>query len=335
MGTRSRRIRIGAALSALAGATILPLGTAEAAPPPPIRCGAVITQSTTLATDIGPCAKGGLVVGANNITLDLGGHRVFGKDNKTKDGIGIRVAGRTGVTVRNGVVTFFDAGVSIEGGSGNTVTGLLVNRNVSDGSTDFGDGIALSTTAGNTIIGNNVTYNGPFDGIGIFGASTGNLLEDNFVGNNSEGFTGEDGIRVEGPGAANNTVRGNTVVGNTLDGIAIFGTGGNINNTIEDNTVTGNGFGHLGARPGDGIRLFIRGNSNIVRNNQVHDNAGNGIIVGSQSNQILSNNSTGNGLEPGVAAVFDLLDTNTAPVCDNNTWSGNVFGTANPACTTL
>lgn len=162
--------------------------------PPAIRCGSVITQSVTLAADVGPCAKGGLVIGADNITVDLGGFRVFGKDNKDKDGIGILVSGRTGVTVRNGVVTFFDAGVAIAGGSANTVEDLLLNRNIGPSNGDFGDGVAVSSSSGNIIRDNNVTYNGPFDGIGLFGASTGNTIEGNFVGNNDVPFTGEDGI---------------------------------------------------------------------------------------------------------------------------------------------
>lgn len=311
---------------------------AVGAPPSGIRCGTVITQSVTLAADVGPCAKGGLVIGADNITVDLGGFRVFGKDNRDKDGIGILMSGRTGVTVRNGVVTFFDAGVAIVGGSANTVEDLLVNRNIGPSNGDFGDGIAVSSSSDNVIRDNNVTYNGPFDGIGLFGASTDNTIEGNFVGNNDVPFTGEDGIRIEGPGATGNAVRSNTVVGNTLDGIAVFGTGGNENNVITDNTVTGNGFGHLGARPGDGIRLFPRANQNTVSGNRVHDNAGNGIIVGRTAtgsfaatlNVITGNTATGNARQPGTSPAFDLLDQN--PGCDANTWAANVYGTAFPAC---
>lgn len=328
----------------LLGAVVASMALAApvaAAPPPAIRCGTVITEDTTLTHDVGPCNKGGLVVGADGITLDLGGFRVFGRDNRQKDGIGILLPGRSGVTVRNGVVTFFDAGVAIQGGSGNTVDGILANRNVGSTTGDFGDGIAISGSAGNTITGNDVTYNGPYDGIGLFGASTGNLIEGNFIGNNDVPFTGEDGIRIEGPGAAGNIVRGNTVVGSTLDGIAVFATGGNTGNVIEENTVTGNGFGHLAARPGDGIRLFPRANDNVVRNNHVHDNAGNGIIVArvltstgveiaATGNDILGNVATGNVRQANAATTFDLLDQN--PGCDANVWSGNVYGTASPAC---
>ena len=316
-------------------------GVASSAPAA-VKCGTVITQNTTLTANVGPCARGGLVIGADGITLDLGGFAVQGKANRTGDGAGILVSGRTGVTVENGRVTDFDAGVALVGGSGNRVENLLVKDNV--GTTkrgDFGDGIALADSDDNEIVGNDVIHNGPFDGIGLFGASSGNLLEDNVVSGNDVSFTADDGIRIEGPGATNNVVRGNTVTASTLDGIAIFSdqaTGQlNTGNLIEGNTVTGNGFGILGARPGEGIRTFLRANDNTVRDNFVTDNAGSGILIanGSLNNTVADNVSTGNARQATAGTRFDLHDANVAPTpCDNNLWSGNVYGTANQACVT-
>jgi len=114
-------------------------------------------------------------------------------------------------------------------------------------------------------------------------------------------------------------VRGNTVTGSTLDGIAVFsnqGTGPlNSGNVIEDNTVMANGFGLLAARPGDGIRTFLRANDTTIRNNQVHDNAGSGILIanGSLSNEILTNTSTGNARQAAAGTRFDLHDLNPHP----------------------
>jgi hypothetical protein len=312
--------------------------TVASSAPAALKCGTVITQSTTLAANVGPCARGGLVVGADGVTLDLNGFAVQGRPNRTGDGAGILLQGRTGVTVKNGRVTDFDAGVALVGGSGNRVENLLVKDNI--GTTkrgDFGDGIALSDSDGNTIVGNDIIHNGPFDGIGLFGPSTGNLLLDNVVSGNDVSFTGDDGIRIEGPGAKDNIVRGNTVTASTLDGIAIFSdqaTGQlNTGNVIEENVVTGNGFGLLAARPGDGIRTFLRANLNVIRNNTVTDNAGAGILIpnGSLSNTIVGNVALRNARQATAANPrFDLQDGNTA--CDNNTWSGNTFETANQAC---
>jgi hypothetical protein len=81
----------------------------------------------------------------------------------------------------------------------------------------------------------------------------------------------------------------------------------------------------------DGIHLqedFVTGNSsdrNLVQGNQVGRNARDGIQVNGENNRILNNTSLQN-------TGFDLFDRK--PDCDNNTWSGNVFGTAEPVCTT-
>ncbi len=341
MRTTRRAATVGA-MALLLGAAIQAGPVAAAPQRAVVKCGTVITIDTTLTADVGPCVGGGLVVGADNVTLDLGGRVVLGRANRTGDGVGIRITGRSGVTVRNGRVTDFDAGVAIEAGSANTVTGLLVKDNI--GTTkrgDFGDGIAVSSSSGNRITGNNVIHNGPFDGIGLFGPSSGNLLEDNLVSENNVPLTGEDGIRIEGPGATGNTVRGNRVTGSTLDGIAVFsnqGTGPlNSGNLIDGNTVTANGFGFLGARPGDGIRTFLRANETKITNNFVHDNAGSGILIGrgSLSNDILGNTSTGNAIQAAAGTRFDLHDLNVDPPCDANVWTGNVYGTANQVCTTV
>lgn len=339
---KSRRpLRLLAIPITLVGLTATGLVSPAESAPATVKCGTVITQSTTLTANVGPCSRGGLVVGTDNITLDLGGFAVIGRSNRTGDGVGILLNGRTGVTVRNGRVTDYDAGVAIVGGSANTVTGLLAKDNI--GTTkrgDFGDGIVISGSDSNTVVANNVVHNGPFSGMALVGDSNNNLLEDNVISDNNIGFTGLDGVRVEGPGANNNRVRGNTVAGNTLDGIAIFADGGtgnfNTGNIIEENTVVSNGFGLLAVRPGDGIRLFLRANNNTVRNNHVRDNAGSGILLqfssglqtGALNNSITGNTAQGNGRAS--TARFDLEDQN--PNCDNNVWSGNTFGTASQAC---
>ncbi len=90
---------------------------------------------------------------------------------------------RTGVTIRNGTVTLFDAGVVIVGGSRNTVNRILAEDNIGTASTDFGDGITLFDSSGNTIIGNVARHNGPYDGIGLVDNSDNNLVERNAVQN--------------------------------------------------------------------------------------------------------------------------------------------------------
>lgn len=339
MSSRHVVARTIAAVALLAATPLVAEGSAGASP---VGCGTTITADTTLTGDVGPCPKTGITVGADNITLDLGGFRVFGKSNRTGEGPGIVLNGRSGVTVQNGTVSLFDAGVAIIGGGTNTIRKITANANVGSTKTDFGDGIAISSSSNNLITDSNVTNNGPYDGIGLFGASTANTIQNNVVSTNNVPSSGDDGIRIEGPGAANNTVRDNTVTGNTLDGIAIFATGGNTGNTIDGNDVSANGFGNLGARPGDGIRLFRTANGNSVINNTVNSNAGNGIIAeyrvlsdGSTSgaqNNVFTDNSAHDNNRAGRDGIFDLNDQNQNPACDDNTWSGNSFGTASQAC---
>jgi hypothetical protein len=75
-----------------------------------LRCGQTITKSTTLSSGIGPCAGSGVVIGANNITLNLGGHTIRGQSYPNSGppppaGAGVMIGSHHGVTVEDGAVT--------------------------------------------------------------------------------------------------------------------------------------------------------------------------------------------------------------------------------------
>jgi hypothetical protein len=55
-----------------------------------VGCGQVITSSTTLDSDVGPCPNNGIIVQGNDVKLDLNGYEVFGTD-EVGDGAGILV----------------------------------------------------------------------------------------------------------------------------------------------------------------------------------------------------------------------------------------------------
>lgn len=317
----------------------------------------MITQDTALDTNIGPCEDGGLVIGADGITLDLNGHRVFGTDDPG-DGPGILLRGRSGVRVHNGTVASFDAGVAImDGSTGNTVTGIDAIGNVGSGETDFGDGIVIGSSSGNTIAGNRVVDNGPFSGVAVFGSgSSGNTIEGNeIIGNDAvdvaapdhgdpTGTQQTDGVRLE-PFTSRNTVTGNVVRGSGLDGIAVFFA--STDNVVSGNDVRGNGLHDKTHRKGSGIILFNRADRNIVEGNVVIGNAANGIVLrgpielpmrtiaGAESNTIRDNTTRGNAVfEDPQTDFFDLRDDNFDPPCDNNVWDGNTFNTFNQRCVT-
>jgi parallel beta-helix repeat protein len=342
-----------AALVSIGSMVLAGLVTASGADAAVIGCGTVITQSVTLAADVGPCAGNGIVVGADNITLDLANHTVSGTP-ASGDGAGVLLQNRHGVTVKRGVVTQFDGGVVILGGGGNTVSGMVATRNfgASEGhtgpsTTNYGDGILVQASSNNSILRNLASDNGPFSGIGVImgdsdhpgytpGPAAFNLVQDNSVINNTAcrkgPFCDNDGIRLE-PGVTDNRVIGNYVHGNGLDGISLFG--GNTRNLVQANSVDANGF--MGAVPGDGIRVF--GFGNTIQDNSATGNAAAGVSVArrpptASSFPATNPNGRGNVLRGNVASdnrSFDLWDSN--PGCDSNVWSANSGQKVAPPCT--
>lgn len=356
-------------LAGVAAFTLPTISGAQAQVQP--ACGQTITQSTTLTADLGPCPNYGIKIGADGIVLDLGGHRIFGTPN-FNDQAGVYLLGRTGARVQNGTVSDFDAGVVIEGGSRNTVTGITAIRNIGRQSesvtTRFGEGIGIESSSYNQILGNRAEDNGPFAGIGVYsqvdsdhprtiaGPSTNNVIAGNQVLNNvvgRDGFTGStdnDGIRIEPTYAgtafvmASNQILDNTVIGSGLDGIAIFGR--SPGNLVRGNTSNNNGLFRSVARRGDGIIVFNFSDRTTIQSNFTSGNGDNGIRVrgpiganpGSLNNVIQGNTSVGNAVRPTIpsaafgTAAYDLNDQN--PNCDNNQWFANRYRTANPPCTT-
>ena len=62
------------ALLALSGVT----AAAGQAPPAGLKCGDTITADTTLDRDLTGCPSNGIIIGADDITLDLNGHTISG-----------------------------------------------------------------------------------------------------------------------------------------------------------------------------------------------------------------------------------------------------------------
>lgn len=331
---RGKKVGLIGSVTLVAGLTGM-VGSAHAATK--AACGLHVTTDYTLTQDIGPCPNGGLVVDADNITVDLNDFRIFGTP-KHNDGVGVDITGHTGVTVQHGTISDFDAGIAITGGSANIVQGVTATHNVGSGNGDFGDGISLFATNGNIIRNNTVTFNGPFDGIGMIGGTTfnntvqANLVTDNNTRRGAGGPYEDDGIRLE-PNTHDNLITQNTVMRNGLEGIALFFQ--SHDNTVVKNTVSDNGFHDPRVnRLGDGIHVFLGANNTKIQNNTVRDNAANGVVVSSTSNLIRFNNATGNGsgvnnvFAPG--PFFDLVDTNAN--CDANNWNRNIFNTRSQSC---
>jgi len=193
---------------------------------------------------------------------------------------------------------------------------------------EFGEGVTLFNTTGNTVSYNRITNNGPYGGISMIRASN-NLIEHNqIVGNNQSNFN-TSGIRVENVGTASsnaNTIRYNLVQGSALDGIQLFARASD--NVISHNSVIQSNR--------DGINVFAAGNRNIIEDNQTRYNgfgpiAGSGIFVrggvgtvAAPANNIIRRNVSSNNNQ------FDLRDG--SPNCGSNVWTANQGGTGTPPC---
>lgn len=323
-----------AAALALASTALVGPAYASAATPVTLACGAVVTQNTTLAADVGPCRRDGIIIGADNITLNLGGHTVFGTNAKT-DNVGIHLIRHSGVTVRAGTVRDFGTGVALQAGSNyNIVSAMNLHDNIGrlDTSGTFGDGVGIFASSNNLITGNEIVHNGPYEGIGVFGNGAsgkanpafGNRLVANHVADNTILQTSpEDNLTVSFDmgvnlgfglgGSSHTTVSNNVIEGNGFDGINACSIRGipcmTDHNVITGNVVRDNGFTNLStldnAELGRGIFVgdisldgfdFSPPTHDLISNNVVTHNASTGLFLTTTRNRVLDNYIVGNGV---------------------------------------
>src|SRR5688572_26585245 len=111
-------------LAALAFALLFALGGSQALASH-VKCGDVLTQDTTLDSDLVDCSGQGIVIGADNVTLDLNGHTIDGDHASSEsdlcdvgviNALGVSPcalptgATHSGVTVRGGAIREFGLG---------------------------------------------------------------------------------------------------------------------------------------------------------------------------------------------------------------------------------
>ena len=263
-----------------------------------VQCGEVITQDTTLDSDLIDCPREGIVIGANDVTLDLNGHVVAGTGggypvDYCQAGI---VSGWTrlcpratdasynGVVVRGGAVRDFDFGVQLVGTEDSrvsdvTVSGALsgiglveesrrsvITRNrVFDNEIGIGlDKVSQSVVSRNTARGN---------GAGIGGAEIDeSRFEENLLTDNDHGLhlnALRNGV------VANNRAARNMVGLEVSDGV--------FDSLVVGNTVKAND---------NGIIVFEGTRRNRVERNRVVGNAGAPTFIGDRGLGILVDRET-------------------------------------------
>ena len=201
-----------------------------------VTCGQTITHDTTLTADLTNCPGDGLVIGADNITLNLNRHTIDGTvtqlpacDEPPFGSDGIRAGGYDGLTIENGTVQQFtegiEGGAEGEGVANSDLHGLIVRGN-RFGGISFGSNQLLNNH--NRIVGNETYGNGC--GAGIFlNDADGNRVARNRSHDNQGGI----GVCC----SPNNVIEDNVVAHNSDTGIAIY-FGNHSHNVVRHNSVS-------------------------------------------------------------------------------------------------
>jgi parallel beta-helix repeat protein len=261
----------------------------------------------------------GILVDANNVTIDLAGFSMIGPGSGTS--YGVYMNGRRNVEIRNGTVRGFT------------------------GAYPLGGGICEDTGTGHRVIGVRAVSNGR----GIVLRGSGHLVKDcTIVENTSFGIHVGQACTVTGNTCyanhnrgittySNCTVTGNTCCDNGNQGILCEGSGGS---TVTGNTCRGNWVGIQvldgctvtgnTARKNKHSGIFVRMGS-LVRNNTLRDNEKYNIYVEQPGNAIEENLVTNSpdGIYFNSGGNFFSNNRASGNVSDYSNHEGNTDGGGN------
>ncbi|MFL5779887.1 MAG: right-handed parallel beta-helix repeat-containing protein, partial [Thermoleophilaceae bacterium] len=298
----------------LVTAAALSLGVAPAAlaaKPVAVSCGQVITRDTTLANDLRNCHTIGLVVGADDVTLDLNGHTVDGDGRADFEGINVKRHDR--VRIRHGTVTDFVEGVAVLLSKGTRVTDLAIARErhvgvfVSDSRN-----IAVDRTASSQIAfaglyatrSHNVRLRR--NSVTASGAGIATRLSDHLtIAGNSLSQNGGPGINLSDD-TTKSAVNHNGLVDNE-DGIVLDN--GPTRNVVAANSVSGSGAG---------VVLIAADANRVDRNTLTGGTFAGVVVVGSDRNRVERNSIAGSGHDPDAEAGIHLVSNDDGSTSDRN-----------------
>ncbi len=288
-------------------------------------CGTTITQSVVLQADE-TCAAGGVTVGADRLTIDLGGHTLSGPG--VFGPVGIDVGAFSGVTIKNGTVGQFDNGVvtapagaphlklsgvtwidNVENGAVVGTTDVSIDRCAFLNNAVVGLRLAAqsgkvtnSVAAGNGVIGllilsgkvtiAKVTSADNGRGINTVFPAVARIQGGRFLHNS------DWGVRLESA----STLSGSTVIGSGMDGVIVTSAGAE----IAGNLIAGNA--------GSGVNVSGATETTVMKNRIVGNHA-DGVHVDAVSVDTLveGNTAVGNGGEGySIASASTTLTKNVA-----------------------
>jgi nitrous oxidase accessory protein NosD len=249
----------------------------------PLACGDTITADTKLDSDLVDCPNNGIVIGANNVTLDLNGHTVDGDGefvdhcsrNELCD-VGVASERHNGLTIKGGRVKQFGIGVGVFDAQHADLRQLTVSKNI-----DLG--IVLAEAERSEVRTSSVTANGLHTdeaGLGVFFSHHVKIRRNSISRNGDIGLImfEADNIRIKKNTVAdhpeagmllagdNNKVASNRVVRNS-EGIGFAGN----DNAITRNQVLESGLFGINRDGGD---------RNLIAHNKVRGAGRQGILVG-------------------------------------------------------
>jgi parallel beta-helix repeat protein len=249
-----------------------------------VRCGQVITRDTRLSKDLMDCPGTALIIGADGVDLDLGGHVVDGVNAPGSEGIA--VDGHKHVTIVNGTVRDFRVnGVAFTDSAQGRVCNLTIRRIGAGGveGEDVSAGIFAIDSAGLKIEGNRVSNDvdaWQSDGIVVLGSPGAELTRNDSRHNAWNGIVVAD--------SPNAKIVANRTVGNENSGILI---------AAAPSVVVARNYsaGHRNEDTGGIVLLATEGGR--VLGNRLSDNASHGISIenGSTGTKVTGNRISGGG----------------------------------------
>ena len=331
---RPRFLAAGSA-ALLAGAVWAVPAASQAAPAARVlKCGQTVTASVRLANNLVACPGTGLRIGADNVTVDLAGHSITGKNTAGSEGIADD--GHAGVRIQHGTIQgFFLNGIGLRHAPHSTVSGLTIRRIGAGGRQPTASaGVLVKNSAHVTVTGNTVTNDvsayqsdgvdllfsaqavvsgnivakNAWNGMFVLEASGSRITGNTFDGNKNQGAevnSGSDGTLI-----SENHFGSNAAIGLAVGAVSGVQIG---NNTMTGNKLaglfmfdlTGSAVSHNRASANDeGIHLD--GGQNVSTGNQISNNDTSGnraagllLIHHANKNSIVGNISSENQGGPG------------------------------------
>jgi parallel beta-helix repeat protein len=280
-----------------------------------VSCGDTVTQSVKLTADLHCSTSDGLDIGANHVTIDLGGHTIYGVSPYN----GVGDDGFPYATIKNGSIDGSINAVYLHAAPDSAVTGIVARNDagvaISVDSSPFTtvskatvvaygyEGVYLQTD-GSSLTKSTIAAGSNPAGVGVVVWGSGNTVSANTISASAKA-----GILVQYGGG--NQVTKNRVQGAGNDGIRLYDTQGAL---LSGNTVTGSaGVGILVENTSDGTTLT---------KNTVLASAADGIEISSDSlgSLVTGNTSSANG-----SSGIDVVNSDPSSRLGKNTADVNAF----------